>query len=52
VLTKELQYVGRFEISGLEDGEEIIKMSKIGPNVGLITKTKIGFARFIDGKQQ
>ena len=52
VLTKEtLAYVGRFSIGGLDESETVLKVAKVGPNVAFLTKAKIGFARFQDGKQ-
>lgn len=42
--------MGRFQMKGIEEGEEIIKISKVGLNIGFFTKSKIGFAKFIDPK--
>ena len=49
-MSKDLKYGGRYKINGLDEGENIIKLSKAGANMILMTKTKIGFARLIDGK--
>ena len=37
-------------MNGIEEGEEIIKISKLGINIAFFTKSKIGFARFLDAK--
>jgi len=37
-LSKDLQYVGRFSIGGIQDGEEIVKIGKVGPNIAFMTR--------------
>jgi hypothetical protein len=37
-LSKDLQYVGRFSLGGIQDGEEIVKIGKVGPNIAFMTR--------------
>lgn len=48
VMTRDLVYMGRYDL-GFSD--EVIKLGRISLNTLFYSKNKIGFARFIDGKQ-
>jgi hypothetical protein len=52
VLTKDMQYVARLKISGVEESEKVEKIAKVANNIAFMTRAKIGFARITYGKQQ
>jgi hypothetical protein len=50
VFNRDLVYLGRYSLT--TEGEEVTRLVKLNLNMLYHTKNKIGFARFIDGKQQ